>query len=150
MVAMDAVRLLEQTETADVVRLVQECHQGLRGSRGVVMSVAMFDSGQDTMTWLGVGNVSGTWRCAHSSARRTLLLRGGLVGNALPRLQESVVRVAEGDTLIFTTDGVKNPIDDRLLQGPSLQAIAERILERCGSGRDDALALVARYRGALR
>jgi hypothetical protein len=52
--------------------------------------------------------------------------------------------------LIFTTDGVKAGIDDRLLQGSSLQAIAERILVQCLSGHDDALALVARYRGAIR
>jgi negative regulator of sigma-B (phosphoserine phosphatase) len=149
-IAKEGVQLLQQAQTPDVVRLVRECHQGLRGSRGLVMSLAMFDSHENTMTWIGVGNVSGTLRCARSAARRTLLLRGGLIGNALPRLQLSVVPVAEGDTLIFTTDGVKAGIDDRLLQGPSLQAIAERILAHCRSGRDDALALVARYRGATR
>ena len=147
-VAKEGVRLLEQARTQDVVRLVNECHEGLRGSRGVVMSLAMVDSHENTVTWIGVGNVFGTLRCARSSARKTLLLRGGLVGNALPRLQASVVPVAEGDLLIFTTDGVVPGIEDRLLHGQSLQVIAERILAR--SGRDDALALVARYRGATR
>jgi phosphoserine phosphatase RsbX len=149
-VAKEGLRLLEQAQSPDVVRLVHECHEGLRGSRGVVMSLAMVDSHENTMTWIGVGNVSGTLHCARSSGRKTLLLRGGLIGNALPRLQASVVPVAEGDMLIFTTDGVKPGIEDRLLHGQSLQAIAERILARSRSGRDDALALVARYRGAAR
>jgi negative regulator of sigma-B (phosphoserine phosphatase) len=149
-IAKEGVRLLEQAQTPDVVRLMRECHEGLRGSRGLVMSLAMFDRHENTMTWIGVGNVSGTLRCSGSAARRTLLLRGGLVGNTLPRLQLSVIPVAEGDTLIFTTDGVTAGINDRLLHGPSLQAIAERILMHYRSGRDDALALVARYRGATR
>lgn len=150
MVAKEGVRLLERAQTSDVVRLVKECHWGLRGSRGLVMSLAMFDSREDTITWIGVGNVCGTLWSSLSSGRRLLLVRGGLVGTALPRLQVSVVPVVEGDTLILTTDGVEGHIGDRLLQGPSPQAIAERILKHCGNGRDDALALVARYRGAAR
>jgi serine phosphatase RsbU (regulator of sigma subunit) len=149
-VARQGVRLLEQAQTPDVIRIVQECHDGLRGSRGLVMSVAMFDAPSNTMTWVGVGNVCGTlWRRS-SSQRQTLLLRSGLVGDVLPRLQESVIPVSEGDTLVFTTDGVAEDIGDRVLQGSSVQAIADRILA-CGSkGRDDALALVARYKGAAR
>jgi phosphoserine phosphatase RsbX len=150
MTAKEGVRLLEQARTPDVVQLVRDCHEGLRGSRGLVMSLAMFDSRDNTMAWIGVGNVSGTLRSALAPPQRTLLLRGGLVGNALPRLQLSIVPVTTGDTLIFTTDGVIARIDERLLQRPSLQGIAEQILTRCGTGRDDALALVARYRGSAR
>jgi serine phosphatase RsbU (regulator of sigma subunit) len=150
MIAKEGVRLLEEARTPDVMRLMKECHEALRGSRGLVMSLAMFDSHENTMTWIGVGNVSGTLRSPRSSERRMLLLRGGLVGNALPRLQLSVVPVSEGDTLVLTTDGVRAGIDDRCLEGPSLQAIAEQILTQCRSGRDDALAVVARYRGATR
>jgi phosphoserine phosphatase RsbX len=149
-IAKEGVRLLEQAQTPDLVRLVRECHEALRGSRGLVMSVALFDSHEQTMSWIGVGNVSGTLRSPRSADRRTLVLRGGLVGNALPRLQLSVVPVTDGDTLIFTTDGVRASIEDRFLHGPSLQAIAEQILVHYRSGRDDALALVARYRGASR
>jgi serine/threonine protein phosphatase PrpC len=149
-VAQQGVRLLEQVDTPDVMTIVRKCHDGLRGSRGVVMSVAMFDAPTDTMTWLGVGNVYGTLWCPRSSSRRTLLLRGGLVGDALPRLQGSVMPVTEGDILVIATDGVGREIEDRLLHGVSLQAIAERILTRCSTGDDDALALVARYRGATK
>ena len=148
--AREGVRLLEEAATSDLVRLVRECHEGLRGSRGLVMSMAMFDSHEQTMSWIGVGNVNGTLRSPRSSERRTLLLRGGLLGNALPRLQLAVVPVSDGDTLTLTTDGVKVGIDDRFLHGPSLQAIAEQILVRYRSGRDDALALVARYRGTTK
>jgi hypothetical protein len=61
-----------------------------------------------------------------------------------------VIRLNEGDTLVVSTDGVNADIDAHLLEGISLQAMAERILARCRTGRDDALVLLARYRGAGR
>jgi negative regulator of sigma-B (phosphoserine phosphatase) len=146
-VAKQSVRLLENARTPDISAIVRECHADLRGSRGVVMSLAMFDGARNTMEWLGVGNVYGTLWSPRSSLRRTLVLRGGLVGDVLPRLQASVVPVSEGDTLVFTTDGVTADIDDRLLQGASVHGIAERILTHRHTGHDDALALVVRYRG---
>jgi serine phosphatase RsbU (regulator of sigma subunit) len=147
-VARQCIQVLERAPAPDIVRLVEQCHHHLRGSRGLVMSLAMFDALANTMTWIGVGNVCGTlWR-PRSSQRQTLLLRGGLVGDVLPRLQESVVPVSEGDMLVFTTDGVADEIDNRLLQGSSVQMIAERILAHGYKGHDDALALVARYKGS--
>jgi serine/threonine protein phosphatase PrpC len=149
-VAKQCIQLLEQARTPDIVRFVQHCHQHLRGSRGLVMSLAAFGALANTMTWVGVGNVGGTlWR-PRSSQRHTLILRSGLVGDVLPRLQASVIPVREGDMLVFTTDGVAGEIDDRLLQGSSMPMIADRILANGCKGHDDALALVARYKGTAR
>jgi hypothetical protein len=148
--ARRGVHLLEQSRAHDVETLVRECHNGLRGSRGVVMSLAMFDSRERTMTWIGIGNVRGSLWSPHSTTWKSLLLRGGVVGDTLPLLQASVVPMDEGDTLAFTTDGVGTEIDDHLLKGSSLQVTAERILARGRTGHDDALVLLARYRGAGR
>src|SRR4029453_12896756 len=41
------------------IRLMRECHQSLVGLRGAVMSVASIHATEETMTWLGVGNVEG-------------------------------------------------------------------------------------------
>jgi hypothetical protein len=144
------VALLEQSNAYNVVELIRDCHNGLRGTRGAVMSVAMLDRLEGTMTWLGVGNVRGSLWCPRSSTWHSLLLRSGVVGSYLPQLQASVVPLNEGDTLLFTTDGVSPELDDSALKGDSLQATAERILARCRTGRDDALVLLARYRGAGR
>src|SRR5262245_43574443 len=54
------IRFLEQSQNHDVVTLVRECHSALRATRGAVMSIAMFDRLEGTMTWLGVGNVRGS------------------------------------------------------------------------------------------
>lgn len=144
------VEQIEQSHAQDVVTVVRECHGRLRASRGVVMSLAMFDSLERTITWIGVGNVRGGLWCWQSATWKSLVLRSGVVGDVLPPLQASVVPVTEGDTLVFTTDGIGADIDDRLLKGDSLQVTAERILARCCTGRDDALVLLARFRGAGR
>jgi len=141
------VDLIERAPNPDVLTLVRECHRRLTGTRGVVMSLALFDAQVETMTWIGVGNVSGALWSSRSRCPSTLLLRGGLVGTRLPQLKTTVVPVEAGDTLVFATDGVGREIDTRVLQGPTLQVIADRVLRECGSTADDALVLVARYRG---
>ena len=108
----------------------------------------MFDGRRGTMAWVGVGNVSGALWSPGSALREHLLLRGGVVGLVLPPLQVSVLPVTAGDTLIFTTDGVQGYIDTRLFRADSLQGIANCVLRTHGTGVDDALVLVARYRGA--
>jgi serine/threonine protein phosphatase PrpC len=141
------VDLIARAPNPDVLALVRECHRKLQGTRGLVMSVAMFDAPSATMTWIGIGNVSGALWSSRSRCPSTLLLRGGLLGTQLPQLKTAVVPVEAGDTLILATDGVEREIDGRLLQGPSLQSVADRVLRECGTTADDALVLVARYRG---
>jgi hypothetical protein len=52
------------------------------------MSLAMFDSLERTMTWIGVGNVRGSVWCPQSTTWKSPLpLRsGGVVGESLPHL----------------------------------------------------------------
>ena len=54
-----ASRILEDDPHESVITLVSRCHEGLRSTRGVVMSLASFATRAETMTWLGVGNVEG-------------------------------------------------------------------------------------------
>ncbi len=54
-----AAHILAQDPNEPVIALVECCHERLRSTRGVVMSLASFDTLDETMTWLGVGNVEG-------------------------------------------------------------------------------------------
>jgi hypothetical protein len=56
------------------------------------------------------------------------------------------VAIAPGDTIVFTTDGVRSESIDILDRRAKPQANAERILAVGSTRRDDALVLVARYR----
>jgi serine/threonine protein phosphatase PrpC len=145
-----AVHTLEQFVEEPPLSLVQRCHAALRGTRGVVMSLARFDARRGAMTWLGIGNVEGLLHHAHwaeRSARAGLVTRGGIIGSELPAVQAAVVPVEVGDTLVFATDGIRGGFTDDISVSEDPQRLADHVLSRHGKGTDDALVLVARYLG---
>jgi negative regulator of sigma-B (phosphoserine phosphatase) len=146
--AQTAIAYLQQLEGESPIALFQRCHEQLRSMRGVVMSLASFCANDNTMTWLGVGNVEGVLlhRQFHVlPGQELLLLRPGVLGDYLPRLSASVLQVSAGDVLIFATDGIRPGFADNTNLNDSPQQIADRILTQYGQGLDDALVLVARY-----
>lgn len=145
-----AVNVVERYAHEAVIGLLQRCHERLRETRGVALSLASFRGPDGKMTWLGVGNVEGLLvrATANPSVRReSLLLRGGVVGGQLPPLHASTLPVTPGDTLIFVTDGIRSGFADGLAVGESPQRLADRILTQQATGTDDALVVVARYLG---
>jgi negative regulator of sigma-B (phosphoserine phosphatase) len=128
--------------------LVERCHDALRGTRGVALSLASFSSSRGTVTWVGVGNVEGRlMRPAPAGATTiaSLTTAPGTVGSApLPRLAAATVQVERGDTVLFATDGVGRDFADSLELAGTAQALAARLLEEHGRADDDALVLVAR------
>jgi serine phosphatase RsbU (regulator of sigma subunit) len=144
-----AVSVLESHPVEPVVSLVRLCHEELRATRGVVVSLASIDAVEGVMTWVGVGNVEGILLRADLQAQpatESLLLRGGVVGGAeLPPLSGAVLRIFPGDTLIFATDGIRSGFAAGLTAGIAPQLLANRILRHHTRNTDDALVLAARF-----
>src|SRR5712691_7308588 len=146
-----AVRFLQTSENESLITLLKRCHERLRSTRGVVISLAAFNAVDETMTWVGVGNVEGVLLRAAPAVDpgcESLVLRSGVVGSRLPLLHASIVPVMRGDTLIFATDGIRTEFAQRLALDGGPQQLADRILAQYAKGTDDALVLVARYVGA--
>lgn len=130
--------------------IIANCHQALRRTRGAAISLASFDAAQDTMSWIGVGNVEGTLFPAAAPPgrqRESLLLRGGVVGFRLPPLRAASLPIVIGDTLVFATDGVSGGFSHMPLPDWPVGDIAADILGRYEKQTDDALVVVARYVG---
>jgi serine phosphatase RsbU (regulator of sigma subunit) len=148
--ARTAAGILAAQPDGSVVSLLRRCHEGLRETRGIVVSLASFNAHDETMTWAGIGNVEGLLLRADGATlppRQSMLLRGGVVGYQLPQLAPSVVPVARGDVLVFATDGVRNDWPEQVHPGGPPQSLADRILARHAKGTDDALVLVVEYLG---
>lgn len=146
--ARTAVDTLARHANLPIRTLVDRCHRDLIGTRGVVASIATFDIAQRTMTWLGVGDVEGVLVLADPLAvpRQTgLATRGGIIGGNLPSARPWVIPISAGDTLVFTTDGIRNGVTGGLALAGTPQQIAEAVLTRGFKGTDDALVLVARF-----
>jgi phosphoserine phosphatase RsbX len=143
-----AIATLKNHSDEAPLPLVQRCCQALQATRGVVMSLAVFDASQGTVDWLGVGNVEGVLLRADGHAapnEEVLLLRPGVVGDRQPRLTASVLMVSAGDLLIFATDGIRPDFAQRINLDDPPQRIADRILAEYGLETDDALVVVVRY-----
>lgn len=145
-----AVATLDAYTHEPIIPLIRRCHEELRGTRGVVMSIALFNSPDKMMIWLGVGNVEGVLLRADEMAvpsKESLLLRGGVLGYQIPPLRLSTLHIMPGDTLIFATDGIHRGFYQGLNTGRKPQQIANDIMASCARGTDDALVLVVRFTG---
>src|SRR5882672_1595339 len=63
-----AAEILNGYADEPAISLVKRCHEALLLTRGVVMTLAQLDAVEDTLTWLGVGNVEGRLLRADASA----------------------------------------------------------------------------------
>lgn len=148
-----AISTIEAYANESVITILRRCHDQLRGTRGVVMSIASFNRRDDTITWVSVGNVEGILYRADPNVqpqRETMLLRGGVVGYQLPQIYAAVLPIQPGDTLVFATDGIEGMFAehvkiDSTWRGP--EQTAEQICALYGKETDDALVLIAQYVG---
>ena len=147
--AVSVVR--ECAEDTTVNELVLRCHLALQdNSRGVVLSLAIYNAKLSIVTWLGVGNVEGRLLLRIEGGRylqESLLLRPGIIGRQSPGLQPSVMRVNRGDVLIFATDGIRPDFADGISIDAHVNNIARHIVTACSKRTDDALVLVMRCLG---
>ncbi|MFI5251265.1 MAG: SpoIIE family protein phosphatase [Bacteroidota bacterium] len=143
-----AIETLKAHANESVTSLINHCHNNLKDTRGVVMCLASIRVSDETVTWIGVGNVEAMIVRADSTVvqrHEHIMLRGGVVGYNLPVLQATELRIAKGDLMIIKTDGLESGYGDEYPNKESAQHIAERIGTKYIKGTDDALVLVLRY-----
>jgi phosphoserine phosphatase RsbX len=144
-----AVEMLRRYAGDPLVELLHRCHESLRTTRGVAMSLAEFNTEACVLRWIGVGNVEGTLLHREPELPRDkLLLRNGVVGSHLPILRAEELPIRPGDLLMMATDGVIAEHPLRIAMDAQIESVADGILASACKGNDDALVLVARYRGA--
>lgn len=130
--------------------IFDHCHKALKGTRGAVMTLVRINAAQETLTWMGVGNVEGRiWRASpeDSLIRQAPPLRGGVVGHALPRFRPSTLPLLRGDLIILSTDGLSTIFHEEFRLRGTVQQIADNILQTHWTAKDDGLVLVVRYLG---
>lgn len=148
--ATAATSALAKRRDGSIISTVEYCHEQLRWTRGVTLSLAFIDVLRAEMRWLGIGNVQGVLLRADLRARpdrEVLLLRAGVVGDHLPQMRAAALPISPGDTLMFATDGVRIDFTESLVPLEAPQRAADRILRQFHSGTDDALVFVVRFNG---
>lgn len=144
--ATAAAGVLRRDPQRPLASLVRRCHSDLVRTRGVVMSLASYDARSEALTRLCVGNVQSVVLRANAPLDYAVL-HPGVVGYDIPPLQESVVQVEGGSTLLLATDGIVPCFAEGLSPGLAPRLMAERVLAEHRRGTDDALVLAVRFLG---
>ena len=150
--ALRAAEVVDRCRTEPPDVLLQLCHRGLADTRGAAMTLARIDFETDTLSWIGIGNVTADLVAKTPGGvriRASALLAGGIVGYRIPHvLATRQVSIGPGDLLVIATDGIlEDHLADIDFALPAM-AIAEHILNAYSRESDDALVLAARHRGA--
>ena len=124
--------------------IFQRCNDRLAHSRGVALSLALFDGELQNVTYAGIGNISST---LVANGTKRLLNTYGIVGQSplTSPLLQSLDFQSGRDLLFMATDGVSetlNYLRYRPCLFPSLQTMAEMVLLDGATGADDAGVVV--------
>jgi phosphoserine phosphatase RsbX len=149
--ALHAVDVVNRSRAEPLDVLIQRCHRALAATRGVAMTLARIDFETDTLSWLGIGNVTADLVSKSASGvevRASALLAGGIVGYRIPQsLFTHQISISPGDLLIIASDGLSEDHLDNIDFAASAMTIAEQMLAVHSKETDDALVLAARHRG---
>jgi hypothetical protein len=148
--AQRAITTLDEHAAEAVITQVNRCHESLRSTRGVAMTLVSFNFVESLVTVLGIGNVETVLLRGNSGANpaaETMLLRAGVVGYQLPSLRASVFSIQRGDLMVFCTDGIDSSFSVGLTPTEPPRRLVNRILQQCFKGNDDAMVLAVRFHG---
>jgi len=108
--ALRAAEVVSRSRTEPPDVLLQLCHRGLADTRGAAITLARIDFETDTLSWIGIGNVTADLVAktpGGAQIRASALLAGGIVGYRIPHaLATHQVSIGPGDLLVMATDGI--------------------------------------------
>jgi hypothetical protein len=126
--------------------MLRAVHEGVRRSRGLVATIAVYDFAERIWRVTGVGNIS-TWIGTAISGRSVLAYNGILGVNIPNSLSEQCVEHHYGQILIMFSDGFRNRFDLQSYPGilrHDLSILASALYRDFGRRTDDMSVLIAR------
>lgn len=140
--AVSAVSIISTcTVEESPAAILQKLHRQMGGTRGAAVSIAIIDSENRTVTWSGIGNVSGTILYEEKSAGCVTL--PGILGFQVRSTKDFKYRWDDNSVLVMYTDGLgQAPSRLQLKKDVALSAgIAYR---NYGRGTDDTSVSIIR------
>ena len=123
--------------------IINGLHARLKGTRGVVISIALIDDDKGTLEYVGVGNV--LTRVFNSPTPIRPVNYNGTLGHILRNFRVFQYPWVKGNIIIMTSDGISeryNPNKDPNFLKKHPIIIANTILKEYGKAHDDATVLV--------
>jgi anti-sigma regulatory factor (Ser/Thr protein kinase) len=143
--AQEAVATFQKYSSKEPGEILSYLHDALKKTRGAAVCVAEIRPSSASLTYAGVGNISGVVVTGERS--RSLILHNGIVGHRVHRIQEFKVEWPSHSILIMHSDGLNTRWD--LSNYPGLInrkaiLIAGVLLRDSRREKDDASVLVVK------
>jgi anti-sigma regulatory factor (Ser/Thr protein kinase) len=145
--ALSAFRTAPDSEPP--ARVLEECHAGLRATRGAAVALAEIDAAAGSIRYAGIGNIASAVFDGASATH--LVSLNGTAGLGTARTREFSYRWTRTSVLVMASDGLQTRwgLGDHPGLGARDPAVIAAVLHRDHArGRDDATVVVARERGA--
>lgn len=145
--AKDAIAVFLQARETDLpADIITQCHHALRSTRGAVMAVVAIDAAAGTLSFAGIGNISGIVYSGADTGSH-LLSTEGIVGYQIRTIRSVERAWTRADTLVLSSDGLSGRWNmaryaSLLQRHPVL--IASVLFRDHARGNDDATVVVAR------
>jgi phosphoserine phosphatase RsbX len=129
----------------DLLKILGELHQRLRGTLGAAVGLAYLEATTGRLRYSGVGN-----SCLRRFGRveTRLVTRDGVVGERMRTPREELLQLNPGDLVLLSSDGVKEHFGSEeypgLLRDPAA-TVARTVVQRFGREHDDATCIALRY-----
>jgi anti-sigma regulatory factor (Ser/Thr protein kinase) len=143
--AEEAVAVFQKHSSKEPGPILSGIHDALRKTRGAAVAVAEIRPSAGSLTYVGIGNISGVVVSGEKS--RNLISHNGIAGHQLHRIQEFKVEWPAHSVLIMHSDGVNTRWDLSNYPGITNRRailIAGVLLRDHRRERDDASVLVVK------
>ncbi len=139
-----AVEYLEDQDNYDLKDLLNELHEKLRGSRGIVISLCLLDKITGDLSFSGIGNI--TTKIIGKQNTHFLSL-DGIVGYHKPTPRIFRAKLNSGDIMLMYSDGIKEHFD--FSRTPNIKynqanVIADYLIDNYSKRNDDSSIICVR------
>jgi len=134
-----AVDYITNNLLAPLEELIFGCHQALRGSRGVALSIAKIIFAEGNFEFAGVGNVD-CKVCSKESYHPITV--PGIVGYNLRKVKSFKYQIQEGDLICLYSDGISSKFDLKEFVDLDAQSMAESISNFFARDLDDSTVMI--------
>jgi anti-sigma regulatory factor (Ser/Thr protein kinase) len=137
---------LSRRMNADPTATLQLLHEELRGTRGAVAGIAIFDPASGRVRFVSCGNIIAR---KMGDVEITLNSTEGTLGQSMRSPTEQQLVLRGKDVLLIHTDGIKSRFTMRdypKIRYERAQVIAKTIVEKFGRSYDDATCLALRFK----
>lgn len=149
--ARTAAAIIEEYTHQPLIELFAKAENRCRGSQGVAMSAIQVVTGQNLISWWGVGNVQAVLFHRNPAADprvERIELNHDLLGTGQCILREYRVQVKPGDLIIVASDGLKENFIEALPIDGKPRLVADELLAKYCKEDTDCAIVVVRYLGS--